>query len=92
MTTRSSHPCAVDDRQHCDVDRRFPAFSAAGGRILLGWIFLRSGYGKIDEHCRPIGAGFPGRGLMPWMAWIAVPFEFLGGIALMLGLATRYVR
>ncbi|MEI7804236.1 MAG: DoxX family protein [Hyphomicrobiales bacterium] len=60
------------------------------GRILLGWIFVRSGYGKILD----IGAyanTFPGRGLPSFLAYIAVPFEFFGGIALILGLATRYV-
>ncbi len=60
------------------------------GRILLGWIFVRSGYGKIFD----IGAvanTFPPRGLPYFMAYIAVPAEFFGGIALLLGLATRYV-
>ena len=75
----------IDDRQYCTGD-----FLLLCGRILLGWIFLRSGWGKID-NIAAYSAGFPARGLMPWMAWIAVPFEFLGGIALILGLATRYV-
>ena len=60
------------------------------GRILLGWIFVRSGYGKLFD----IGAysnTFPGRGLAPALAYIAVPVEFFGGVALILGLATRYV-
>src|SRR5262249_60375642 len=36
-------------------------------------------------------AGFPARGLPAFLAYIAVPAEFFGGIALILGLATRYV-
>lgn len=65
-------------------------FLLLAGRILLGWIFLRSGYGKIFD-IGGYAAGFPARGLPLWSAWIAVPFEFFGGLALMLGLATRYV-
>ena len=60
------------------------------GRILLGWIFVRSGYGKLftlDAYA----ATFPARGMPAFLAYIAVPVEFFGGLALMLGLATRYV-
>jgi putative oxidoreductase len=60
------------------------------GRILLGWIFVRSGYGKLFNIAAYSGT-FPVRGLYPWLAYIAVPVEFFGGLALMLGLATRYV-
>jgi len=60
------------------------------GRILLGWIFVRSGYGKIFD-IPAYAATFPARGLSPFLAYIAVPAEFFGGIALILGLATRYV-
>ena len=60
------------------------------GRILLGWIFVRSGYGKILDIAA-YGATFPARGMPSWLAYIAVPAEFFGGIALVLGLATRYV-
>ena len=60
------------------------------GRILLGWIFVRSGYGKIFDIAA-YATTFPARGLPPMLAYIAVPVEFFGGIALILGLATRYV-
>ena len=60
------------------------------GRILLGWIFVRSGYGKIF-NIEAYSATFPVRGLPPLLAYVAVPVEFFGGIALILGLATRYV-
>lgn len=61
------------------------------GRLLLGWIFLVSGWGKLTNM-----AGFanylsnlqvPAAGF--W-AWIAAPIEFALGAALILGLATRY--
>ncbi len=60
------------------------------GRILIGWIFVRSGYGKIFDIAG-YAASFPRRGIPMWLAWIAVPSEFFGGIAIMFGIATRYV-
>jgi len=60
------------------------------GRILLGWIFVRSGYGKLF-NVEAVANSFPMRGIPAFMAYIAVPFEFFGGLALIFGLATRYV-
>jgi putative oxidoreductase len=86
-TTRSSHPAlSMTD----NVAMSTEDFLLLAGRILLAWIFLRSGWGKIGDIAG-YSAGFPARGLQPWMAWIAVPFEFLGAIALIFGFATRYV-
>jgi len=59
------------------------------GRILVGWIFVRSGYGKIFD-IPAYAATFPARGLPTFLAYIAVPAEFFGGLALMFGFATRY--
>jgi len=59
------------------------------GRILLGWIFVRSGYGKIFD-IPAYATTFPARGLPTFLAYVAVPAEFFGGIALILGFATRY--
>jgi putative oxidoreductase len=60
------------------------------GRILLGLIFVRSGYGKLF-HIDAVAASFPPRGILAFMAYISVPVEFFGGLALIFGLATRYV-
>jgi putative oxidoreductase len=60
------------------------------GRILFGWIFVRSGYGKLFD-IPAYAATFPARGLPTFLAYVAVPAEFFGGIALILGLATRYL-
>jgi putative oxidoreductase len=59
------------------------------GRILIGWIFVRSGYGKIFDIAG-YATTFPARGLPPFLAYISVPAEFFGGLALMFGFATRY--
>ena len=60
------------------------------GRILLGWLFVRSGYGKLF-NIEAVAATFPARGIPAFLAYISVPVEFFGGLALMFGFATRYV-
>jgi len=59
------------------------------GRVMLGWIFLQSGYNKLFDIAG-VAATYPRRGLAPWLAYLAVPVEFLGGLFLIVGLATRY--
>ena len=59
-------------------------------RILMGWIFVRSGLGKLMD-INAFVATMPGRGLPGWLGYVAAPVEFFGGVALILGLATRYV-
>jgi putative oxidoreductase len=62
------------------------------GRILLGWLFLASGYGKLGNiagataYFTGLGVSAPG-----FVAWFAGIFEFVVGAALILGIATRYV-
>jgi putative oxidoreductase len=64
-------------------------FLLLAGRILMGWIFFQSGWGKIGDIAG-YGRSFPRRGLAEWMAYISVPAEFFGGLFLILGFATRY--
>jgi putative oxidoreductase len=61
------------------------------GRILLGWLFLASSWVKLTNmagfaayltNLRVPNAAF-------W-SWVAAPIEFLFGLSLILGLATRY--
>jgi putative oxidoreductase len=59
-------------------------------RIMVGWIFLRSGYGKLFT-IDTVAASLPPRGIPAFMAYISVPAEFFGGLFLILGFATRYV-
>jgi putative oxidoreductase len=60
------------------------------GRILLGWIFVRSGYGKLFDM-GAYATMLQGRGISIFLAYTSVLVEFFGGIALILGFATRYV-
>jgi len=87
MTIQSSHPAlsAADG-----LASSLANVALLAGRILLGWIFVRSGFPKLLD-ISAVMATYPGRGLPPMLAYIAVPFEFFGGLALIFGLATRYV-
>ena len=62
------------------------------GRVLLGWLFLASGYGKFGNIAGTT-AYFTNLGMSPpelW-AWFAAFAEVILGAGLILGLATRYV-
>jgi putative oxidoreductase len=65
-------------------------FILLAGRILLGWIYLSSGFPKLF-HIAQVAATYPPRGLPEWLVWIAVPAEFFGGLFLIFGFAARYV-
>ena len=58
-------------------------------RVLAGWIFLQSGFGKVMDP-----GGFATRlvprGVPEWLGLIAPFAEFIGGIMLVLGIGARY--
>jgi len=61
------------------------------GRVLIGWLFLSSSWGKLaniagfEGYLTALKAPAPGI-----MAWIGALVEFLVGITLILGIGTRY--
>jgi putative oxidoreductase len=65
------------------------------GRVALGYIFAQSGLRKLMDMDPFISVGpnsLVGRGV-PWASfwgWIGAPLEFIGGIAIIVGLGTRY--
>jgi len=59
------------------------------GRVLIGWIFISSGWRKLMDM-PAFAASMPRRDLPTWLGYVAAPVEFIGGICLVLGLATRY--
>jgi putative oxidoreductase len=89
QTTESSHPLL----SHAD--------SAAGttgdallliGRILLGWLFLTTAWGKLFGGIDGF-AGYLRALKVPapeFWAWIGAIVEFVVGVTLILGLGTRY--
>jgi putative oxidoreductase len=67
------------------------AISALVGRILIGAIFVTSGFGKLTAFDGLVGQ-LSAKGLpLPWLAGaLAVLFELGGGLALVLGFRARY--
>ena len=59
------------------------------GRLMLGWLFLSSGWGKLMNYDGAV-ASLVSRGVPDWLAHLAPVAEFLGGTLLIVGLATRY--
>jgi putative oxidoreductase len=59
------------------------------GRVLLGLIFVESGFGKLMNMSGFV-ATMPKRGLPDFLGYVAPPVEFLGGLAILLGLASRW--
>lgn len=60
------------------------------GRILIGWIFIRYGWEQLSDIPK-FADSLARRGIPAFMGYIAAPIDFFGGIALVLGLGTRYV-
>lgn len=82
----SSHRCL----SYADgVAAMWQDFLLLVGRIMIGWIYFQSGWGKIG-NIAGYAKSFPRRGLAEWMAYISVPAEFFGGLFLIVGFATRY--
>ena len=59
------------------------------GRVLLGWIFVQSGWRKLMD-IPAFAASMPRRGLPEFLGYVAPPVEFIGGVCIVLGFATRY--
>ncbi len=59
------------------------------GRVLLGWIYMQSGFRKIWDMAA-VAKTYPGRGLPEFMAYVATPIELFVGLFLIVGFATRY--
>src|SRR5262249_42872125 len=58
-------------------------------RILFGWTFVMSGWGKL-MNISGFVATMPRRGLPDFLGYVAPFVEFIGGVLLVVGLATRY--
>src|SRR5262245_20355498 len=69
---------------------RWQDFLLLVARVLLGWIFVQSGWGKLT-NIQGFIKTLPGRGLPDFLGYVAPPVEFFGGLAILLGFATRYV-
>jgi len=61
-------------------------------RIACGWNLAVHGWGKVTRGPSAFVKGFADLGFEPALAWVwgALAIEFVGGIALILGLFTRF--
>jgi putative oxidoreductase len=59
------------------------------GRVLIGWIYIQSGWRKLMDVPAFVKT-MPRRDLPDFLGYVAPPVEFIGGIAIVLGFATRY--
>ena len=57
-------------------------------RIMIGLIFVMSGWPKLMNFSATV-AGIAKRGVPEFLAYLAPPVEFFGGLAIMLGLFTE---
>ncbi len=57
------------------------------GRVMLGWIFMQSGWAKLMNLPAFASSLAP---VPSALGYIAAPVEFIGGVCILLGLATRY--
>ncbi|MGD6844644.1 DoxX family protein [Bacillus infantis] len=60
-------------------------------RVVLGVIFIGHGAGKFQDGIGNIAGWFDSIGLPGFLAYIVATIELVGGIAMLLGLATRIV-
>lgn len=75
---------------HADrIAAQWQDFLLLAGRVLMGWIFISNGWRKLTDIPGFIKT-LPQRDLPDFMGYIAPPVEFIGGICLVLGFATRY--
>jgi putative oxidoreductase len=58
-------------------------------RVLMGWIFVSSGWRKLMDVPAFVKT-MPRRDLPEWLGYVAPPVEFVGGVFLLVGFATRY--
>ena len=84
--TRSSLPVL----SHADkLAAQSQDFLLLAARLLMGWIFIQSGWGKL-MNIPGFVASMPRRGLPDFLGYVAPPVEFIGGILMVVGFATRY--
>jgi putative oxidoreductase len=72
-----------------DIAAKWQDFILLVGRVLLGWIFIQSGWRKLMDIPAFVKT-MPNRGLPDFLGYIAPPVEFIGGLCILLGFATRY--
>ena len=85
-STQSSHPTL----SYTDgLAAAWQDFLLLVARVLIGLIFVQSGWRKLMDIPAFV-ASMPRRDLPAFLGYVAPPVEFIGGLAILLGFATRY--
>ena len=89
--TASSHPVL----SHTDrLAAAWRDFLILCGRILLAWVFIQSAWRKLGNMPAFIKTSLVDRGVSAAYAdvlgYLAAPLEFVAGVCILLGFATRY--
>ena len=85
--TNSSHPLL----SYTDaIAAAWQDFLLLCARILIGWIFVLYGWGKVMNVPAFIKSTLSGAPFANVLGYIAAPLELVGGVLILLGLATRY--
>lgn len=71
------------------VSARFSDFVILAARVMIGLIFVLSGWPKL-LHYQTTVAGLTQRGVPEFLAYLGPPVEFLGGVAVLIGFVTPY--
>ncbi len=85
-TSMSSHPVLSYVDGIADSGRDLLLLIA---RVAIGAIYVTSGWRKLMDLPAFV-ATMSNRGLPDWLGYVAAPCEFVCGVLLLLGLATRY--
>ena len=64
-------------------------FLLLAGRVMIGLIYIQSGWRKLMDIPAFVQT-MPRRDLPAFLGYVAPPVQFLGGLAILLGFATRY--
>lgn len=90
MSTQTSDQGSVPILSHTDrLAAQWTDFLLLVGRLLMGWMFVSSGWRKLMDIPAFV-ATMPRRGLPDFLGYVAPPVEFVGGIFMIAGFATRY--
>src|SRR5919106_5977106 len=91
MTVESSRmPSSIPALSYSDgLAAAWQDFLLLVGRVLVGWIYIQSGWRKLMDVPAFVKT-MPRRDLPEFLGYVAPPVEFIGGIAILLGVATRY--
>src|SRR5262245_6591432 len=90
MSMQTSEPSSLPALSYSDkLATQWTDFLLLVARILMGWIFISSGWRKLMD-VEGFVKTMPRRGLPDFLGYVAPPVEFVGGIFMVIGFATRY--